>query len=116
MRFAAPALVALAATGQAAARAFNNELVARTTSDVCAEVDAGLSVNLLGISIVVGLIGELQLSRDSLACDAQLFYVIDVCLCISGIPAFVKANAVAIAAVNVAGVASVTAELTAMVS
>jgi len=96
MRFAAPALVALAATAHAAARAFDNELVKRTTTDVCAEVDAGLSVNILGISIVIGLI--------------------DVCLCISGVPAFVKANAVAVAAVNVAGVASVTADITAMIN
>ncbi|KAH8094606.1 hypothetical protein BXZ70DRAFT_348089 [Cristinia sonorae] len=96
MRFAAPALVALAATGHAAARAFNNELVARTTTDTCAEVDAGLSVNILGISIVVGLV--------------------EVCLCISGIPLFVKSNSVAIAAVNIAGIASVSAELTAMIN
>ena len=58
MRLTAPALIALAVTAQAAARAFHNELTARTGStDVCAEVDAGLSVKILGISIVIGLIG-----------------------------------------------------------
>ena len=59
MRFTATALVALAATAQVAARAFNNGLAARNVgTDDCAEVDAGLSVKVLGISIVIGLIGR----------------------------------------------------------
>ncbi|TCD70117.1 hypothetical protein EIP91_004846 [Steccherinum ochraceum] len=96
MRFAATSLVAFAVVAQVAARAFNNELVSRGLTDTCAEVDAGLSVNILGISIVVGLI--------------------EVCLCISGIPVFLKENSVAIAAVNLAGIASVSAELTTMIN
>ncbi|THH30633.1 hypothetical protein EUX98_g3550 [Antrodiella citrinella] len=96
MHIAASPLIVLAGAALVAGRAFNNELVARTTTDICAEVDAGLSVSLLGISIVIGLI--------------------EVCLCVSGIPAFVKTDAVAIAAVNIAGVASVSADIEAMIN
>lgn len=69
---------------------------ARTTTDVCANVDAGLKVNLLGIVVTVG--------------------VVDVCLCISGIPDFLKVDAVAKTAVGIAGVAAVTAQLEAMIN
>ncbi|KAI0783350.1 hypothetical protein C8Q75DRAFT_810936 [Abortiporus biennis] len=96
MRFAFPLIAAFLAVVQVSGRALTQHLEARTFTDTCAEVDAGLSIDLLGIRITVGLI--------------------QVCLCLSGIPDFIKADAVAIAAVNLVGVASVTAEVTAMIN
>ncbi|GJE89458.1 hypothetical protein PsYK624_055590 [Phanerochaete sordida] len=72
------------------------KLRSRTTTDVCANIDADLSVDVFGIAITVGLI--------------------DVCLCLSAIPVFIKTNVVAIAGITLVGEAAVEANLEAMVN
>jgi len=72
-------------------------LDARDLIDVCASLDTELVVpNLLGILSVVG--------------------VLDVCLCISALPLFIKTNVVALLAVDLAGSSEVTNILTALIN
>jgi len=74
----------------------SSSLTQRAVLDVCANIDANLEVDLLGISIVVGLL--------------------DVCLCLSVLPTFITTDIIAIAAVDLVGEASVIAALTALIN
>ncbi|KAI0783349.1 hypothetical protein C8Q75DRAFT_810935 [Abortiporus biennis] len=98
MRFALPLVALFGTLAHVSGRALTERtsLTERALVDICAEVDAALSVDVLGIAVAVGLL--------------------DVCLCISALPLFIETNAVAIAAVNLVGVASVTAEITALIN
>ncbi|KAJ3540954.1 hypothetical protein NM688_g6153 [Phlebia brevispora] len=85
------AFAALSAATFVAARAFP-ELLGRTTSDECANVNAALSVtSILHIPIEVGWI--------------------DLCFCLSDVPDLLKTNPVAIEAVILAGANAVTSAL-----
>ncbi|TCD70118.1 Dihydroxyacetone synthase [Steccherinum ochraceum] len=95
MRFV-PAFVAVAAAVTAVSGRVINELLGRTTLDVCAQIDANLAVDVLGIAVVVG--------------------ALDICLCIDAIVDILKVNAVVIAAVDLVGEAAVVAELTALIN
>ncbi|KII84764.1 hypothetical protein PLICRDRAFT_45568 [Plicaturopsis crispa FD-325 SS-3] len=86
--FVLAALSVLSATGAYA----QGHLGRRALLDVCANVDVDL--NVLGI----------------------VFGKIDVCLCLSAIPTFLETNVVAIAAVDLLGIADVTAALTALIN
>ncbi|KAH8094605.1 hypothetical protein BXZ70DRAFT_347818 [Cristinia sonorae] len=95
MRFTA-ALSTLVIAASAVSGRVLEGLLGRSTVDVCAQIDAGLSVDLLGIAVTVG--------------------VLDICLCISGIVDILEVNAVVKAAVGLVGEAAVVAELTAMIN
>ncbi|EKM61501.1 uncharacterized protein PHACADRAFT_248159 [Phanerochaete carnosa HHB-10118-sp] len=84
-------LLSFAASGTARA---TYQHLARTTSDVCANIDLELAVDVLGIKVIVGLL--------------------DICLCLSAIPDLCnsKSNPVVASAVGLVGVASVEATLT----
>jgi len=73
-----------------------NELLGRSTIDVCAEVDAVLELDVLGIATVFG--------------------ALDICLCISAIVDILDVNVVVEAAVAVVGEVAVVAELTALIN
>jgi len=77
-------------------RAPANPLDSRDLVDVCAFIDVGLTVDLLGIVITVGLL--------------------EICLCISAIPTFITTNAVAKSAVALAGTSQVTQTLTSLIN
>ncbi|CAL1694226.1 unnamed protein product [Somion occarium] len=97
MRFSFPLLFAFGAlVSQVTARAL--QPAKRTTSDVCAEVSAGLTIpGLLGLPpITIG--------------------ILNICLCLSGIPDLLHTNALVIALVDIVGVVQATAQITDMVN
>ncbi|THH30635.1 hypothetical protein EUX98_g3549 [Antrodiella citrinella] len=99
MRFTFPALATLAMSLPLVSGRVINGLLGRSadlTVDVCAEVIAVLSVDVLGIAIVFGNL--------------------DICLCIDAIVDILDVNVVVQAAVALAGEAAVVAELTALIN
>ncbi|OCH90062.1 hypothetical protein OBBRIDRAFT_826179 [Obba rivulosa] len=96
MRFASYPAIAFALLLPLAGLATSSSLTQRALLDVCANVDAELQVDLLGIKVVVGLI--------------------EVCLCLSVLPTFITTNIIAEAAVGLVGEASVLSALTDLVN
>ncbi|KAJ3487120.1 hypothetical protein NLI96_g3750 [Meripilus lineatus] len=92
MRSPLPFVLALALSTFASARTLTH-LASRGSSDVCAFVDVG--INILGITQIGAL---------------------NICVCISGIPDLIRTNAKLNSAVNIVGIASVTAQLNAAIN
>jgi len=80
----------------ATAVAFAASFASAALVDVCANIDADLKVDVLGIAVVVG--------------------ILDVCLCLSAVPLFISSNLVAAAAVDLVGVSAVEAELNSLIN
>ncbi|EMD32530.1 hypothetical protein CERSUDRAFT_87858 [Gelatoporia subvermispora B] len=96
MRFAKYPAAALALLLPLVSQVASSSLTQRDLVDVCANVDAELQVDVLGIKVDIGLI--------------------QVCLCLSVLPTFIETNLIAIAAVDLVGQASVLSALTGMVN
>jgi len=89
-------LVGVRATSLTSRNPAANPLDTRAVVDVCAFLDVGLTIDLLGIIITVGLL--------------------DVCLCLSVVASFVETNSVCQSAVALSSTASVTQTLTNLIN